>query len=70
MTDKTVAIFNRWFRITVGLVFVAVAIYYKEWMPALFGAIFIVQGVMNRGCHGACFVPRQRQAEKNAANGF
>lgn len=64
MTDKTVAIFNRWVRITVGLFFIAVAIYYKEWMPALFGAIFIVQGIMNRGGHGECFVPHERRQKE------
>ncbi len=64
MTDRTVSIFNRWIRITIGLFFMAVAIYYKEWMPVLFGGIFIIQGVMNRGCHGECFVPRRTQAEK------
>ncbi len=60
MTDKTVAIFNRWIRITMGLFFIGVAVYYKEWMPVLFGAIFIVQGIMNRGCHGECFTPTAR----------
>jgi len=60
MTDKTVTIFNRWIRITLGLFFIGVAVYYKEWMPVLFGAIFIVQGIMNRGCDGECFTPIAR----------
>jgi hypothetical protein len=56
MTNKTVAVFNRWLRISVGLFFMGVAIYYEEWMPALFGSIFIIQGILNRGCYGQCFV--------------
>lgn len=55
MADKTVAIHNRWIRITVGLFFMGVAIYYKEWMPALFGSIFIIQEILNRGCNGECY---------------
>ncbi len=64
MTDKTVAIFNRWFRITIGLFFIAVSLYYQEWMPALFGAVFIIQGILNRGCHGECFVPSNTRQDK------
>lgn len=60
MTDKTVAIFNRWFRVSIGLFFIFVAVYYKEWMPALFGIIFLIQGIMNRGCNGECFVPQAK----------
>jgi len=60
MTDKTVAIFNRWFRVFIGLFFIGVAVHYKEWMPALFGIIFLIQGIMNRGCYGECFVPRAK----------
>ncbi len=55
MTDKTVAIFNRWLRISVGILFIGIAIYYKEWIAALFGSIFIAQGILNRGCHGECY---------------
>lgn len=36
MPNKTVAVFNRWLKISVGLFFMEVAIYYKDWMPALF----------------------------------
>ncbi len=61
MTDKTVTIFNRWIRITLGLFFIGVAVYYKEWMPVLFAAIFIIQGILNRGCHGICFTPTARR---------
>lgn len=56
MTDRTLVNFNRWLRISVGLFFGGVAIYYKEWIPAIFGAMFILQGILNRGCHGECYV--------------
>ena len=66
MTDRTVAIFNRWFRILLGLFFIGVAIYYQEWMPGIFGLVFIIQGILNRGCHGECFVPQP--ASESAIN--
>ncbi len=68
MTNKTVAVFNRWFRISVGLFFMGVAVYYKEWMPALFGSIFIIQGILNRGCYGQCFVPEQKHTGRDSVN--
>ncbi|MFA6947153.1 MAG: hypothetical protein WC220_14770 [Pedobacter sp.] len=57
MTNLTVANFNRWFRIAIGLAFLGLSIYYKEWITALPGMVFIIQGITNRSCHGNCFNP-------------
>lgn len=54
-SDKLVANFNKWLRITLGTVIIGAAIYYKEWIPAIPGVVFLVQGILNRGCHGECY---------------
>ncbi len=54
MTNITMAIFNRWFRICIGLFMLGLALYYKDWIIALPALFFIIQGITNTGCNGNC----------------
>ena len=59
-SDKLVSYFNRWLRISLGAVIIGAAIYYREWIPAIPGVVFMVQGILNRGCHGECYAINKR----------
>jgi hypothetical protein len=58
-SDNFVYYFNKWLRISLGAAVIGAAIYYKEWIPAIPGVIFIVQGIFNLGCHGSCYIAKK-----------
>jgi hypothetical protein len=60
-TDKTMIIFNRWFKILVGIFLMGMAIYSKQWILIILGFIFAYHGISNTGCNGNCSIPQRRK---------
>ncbi|HCS19663.1 MAG TPA: hypothetical protein DIW47_03720 [Bacteroidetes bacterium] len=52
--------FTRVLRVSLGLAVLIAAIMQRDWMPGLFGLLFLYQGVYNVGCCGAdgCEIPQ------------
>ncbi len=59
--------FTRVLRISLGSAVLIAAIMQGDWMPGLFGLLFLYQGVYNTGCCGAdgCEIPERRPTVKS-----
>ena len=53
-------------RLLVGLLFLGVGIYYKDWIPGIFGGFWILAAFLRRGCgYGNCNLEQQPKSINN-----
>lgn len=45
--------------VAAGIYFLTIAIMNKDWMPGLFSALFLYQGIFNTCLFGSCRVPKR-----------
>lgn len=60
--------FPRVLRVALGLAVLVAAIAQRDWMPMMFGALFLYQGIYNTGCAGgSCSTPFQGESGERSA---
>ncbi|MBI1223377.1 MAG: hypothetical protein GC180_12290 [Bacteroidetes bacterium] len=66
--DRSAWNFTRVLRVSLGTAVLIAAIAQKDIMPALFGILFLYQGIYNTGCPGgSCGVPYHSDGEEHRA---